>query len=117
MLHGRCLGPFLHSVVEVQQIDIAPKVLTEDANGSTPSENAHLLQVLDKILSFEGAVIEDEQIIENDGFFVAVRFRQGDMVFSVNVSFKKACHGRIQVAHDVSEASEVKLLKNRLSRS
>lgn len=50
----------------------------------------------------------------HDGHSVAVRLRQGHRAFFVNVSFQKAHHGRLQAPDDISETSEVKLLKTQL---
>lgn len=50
----------------------------------------------------------------HDGHSVAVRLRQGHGAFFVNVSFQKACHGRLQTPQDISDASEVKWLKTQL---
>lgn len=50
----------------------------------------------------------------HDGHSVAVRLRQGQGAFFVNVSFQKAHYGRLQAPDDISETSEVKLLKTQL---
>lgn len=50
----------------------------------------------------------------HDGHSVAVRVRQGNGVFFVNVSFQKALHGRLKEPKDISDTPEVKLLRTQL---
>lgn len=50
----------------------------------------------------------------HDGHSVAVRLRQGHGVFFVNVSFQKARQGRLQAPQEISDTTEVNLLKTQL---